>query len=176
MYARGTNQGSRGNGGRGRGRGRGKPNGDGIVDGRRPARIINVPVESRRKTWAQERRTMETVWVTETGCKIVPETSDAMHSVITRFNLFGTGSNLEKAVQKVEQWIREAKNKSSGTTAWAKTPAFDPKVWSMNYIQNQNQQRKMKFTKEMPVELSAVYDKAVCIEILLSTRTMAKSR
>lgn len=175
MRTRGGNmRGSANRGGRSN-RGRGQSSN---IDGRRPNRIINVPKESQRATVARERQMIETIWVTETGCRIVPQTAESTAGglIITRFDLFGTGNNLEKAVQKVENWIRQAKTKSSATTAWAKTPAYDPKAWSEEYNQSQVQKRKMNFTKEMPVELSSVYNNVVCFALCFSIYTLTKPR
>lgn len=133
-------------------------------DGRRPDHTIKVPPEYERETFNLERERIATLWKTETGCEIVPQTTEPRRLVITSFDIFGTGSNLERAIHKIEEWIRSSKTKSPATRVWAKTPAYDPKAWSKEWTEQQEQERKLKFTKEMPTEWKSIYKSPVrCI-------------
>jgi hypothetical protein len=125
--SRGSPQGGSPRGGAIRGRGQ---SGGNKLDGRRaraPHRVILVPVEFQRQTKDSERTRLIAAWKTETGCEVVPYGAD--RSIITRFELFGTSDKLDKATQKIEEWIRYSITKTSETTGWAKSSAHNRKDW-----------------------------------------------
>jgi hypothetical protein len=123
----GTSRGSPQRGGTFRGRGQSDGNNLHGKRARAPNRVIIVPVEFQRQTKDSERSRLITAWKTETGCEVVPRGSDRF--VITRFELFGISDKLDKATQKIEEWIRYSVTKTPETTGWAKLSAHIPKDW-----------------------------------------------
>ena len=137
-------------------------NRDGNRDGRRPNHIINVPPEYQRETFSLEREAMTARWKTETGCEILPQSKGPQRLIIERFEIFGATSHLEKAIQKIEEWIRSSRIKSAAAATWGKIPAYDPKVWGREYTEHQQQLWKQQFIREMPKEWESVYKSPVC--------------
>ncbi|EUC41931.1 hypothetical protein COCMIDRAFT_104846 [Bipolaris oryzae ATCC 44560] len=122
--------------------------------GKKPNKVIYVPPEFRRPTYAREREQIVSDVKVSTGCAVIPHWNkkwEQDHSIIYQFDIFGTGTALEKAVRHINQWISKAQNKTKDSSAWAKTPAFDPNKWYYEQVDDIKQRHKQRF-KEAPSE------------------------
>ncbi|EMD91375.1 hypothetical protein COCC4DRAFT_57592 [Bipolaris maydis ATCC 48331] len=122
--------------------------------GKKPNKVISVPVGFRRSTYAREREQIVSDVKVSTGCAVIPHWSyrrDQNESIIYQFDIFGTGTALEKAVRHINQWISKAQTKTKDSSAWAKTPAFDPNKWYYEQVDDLKQRHKQSF-KEAPSE------------------------
>ncbi|OAG13047.1 uncharacterized protein CC84DRAFT_1227927, partial [Paraphaeosphaeria sporulosa] len=139
---------------RGAYRGRGQSNGNNSDNRRAPNRVILVPAEYRRETKSSERMRIITTWKNETGCEVLPQLlsedgSGRSAGVIVKFELFGTTEKLDKATQKIEEWIRYSVTKTSETTKWVKLPAHIPKDWYHEHMRREQNERRKKFLRDM---------------------------
>ncbi|XP_014555428.1 hypothetical protein COCVIDRAFT_38785 [Bipolaris victoriae FI3] len=122
--------------------------------GKKPNKVISVPAGFRRPTYARERERIVSDVKVSTGCAVIPHWSYKQNqdqSIIYQFDIFGTGTALEKAVRHINQWISKAQNKTKDSSAWAKTPAFDPNKWYYEQVDDMKQRHKQIF-KEAPSE------------------------
>lgn len=145
-------------------------------DGRgAPNRVVTVPLEFRRQTLDPERRRLATVWKNETGCEVIPHSEPGpARTIITQFELYGTGDKLDQATQRIEGWIRQSVTKSSETTAWAKIPAHIAKDWSHDYNQKEQDEWKKKFTGDVKEEESYIYKSLVLDKSVISNSPFTK--
>ena len=126
--------------------------------GKKPNKVISVPVGFRRPTYAREREQIVSDVKASTGCAVIPHWNykrDQDQSIIYQFDIFGTGTALEKAVRHINQWISKAQNKTKDSSAWAKTPAFDSNKWYYEQVDDMKQRHKQSF-KEAPSEDSSL--------------------
>ncbi|KAL5465953.1 hypothetical protein PMIN06_000295 [Paraphaeosphaeria minitans] len=164
---RGDSRGSGAYRGRGRGRGRGQSDGDHPDSRRTPNRVIRVPAEYRRETKDSERTRILMTWENETGCRIVPQAlseEGTGRSVIVKFELFGTTEKVDKAIQKIEEWIQYAITKNSETTRWVKLPAHNPKEWYQKHMERDQEERRKKFLREMGEDEAMTYKSLITVD------------
>lgn len=157
----GTSHGGSRGGGASRARGQSYGNN---IDKRTPARIIHVPEELWRPTKDTERTRIVATWKNETGCEVIPQPQPehgSGRSVITKFELFGTTEKLDKATQKIEEWIDYSVSKTSETTGWANISAHNPKEWYQKHIETEQGYRKKKFLGDMPENEATTYKSLV---------------
>ena len=117
------------------------------IIGKKPNKVIAVPHEFRRHMWTRERDALVHDIKISTGCDICIHLDQ---SVISQFELFGSGASLEKAVRHINQWITKAPTKSKDSAAWAKMPAFDPDTWYYNQVEAMEAERKQQFKGPIP--------------------------
>ncbi|KAF2131619.1 hypothetical protein P153DRAFT_336064 [Dothidotthia symphoricarpi CBS 119687] len=115
--------------------------------GRKPNKVIPVPLEYRRKTLARERDVFVRDLEVKTGCEVELHWDQGR---ITQFDLFGSGAGVEKAVRHINQWISNAHVKSREAASWAKTPAFDANKWYYEEIEAMELEHKQKFKGPVP--------------------------
>jgi hypothetical protein len=123
-----------------------------VLKGKKPNKIVSVPLEFRRPSYSRERNLIVNDVKTSTGCDVVLHWNyqrDHDQGIIYQFDIFGTGAGLERAIRHVNQWILKAHSKSKDSAAWAKMPAFDPDKWYSEQIGEMEYQRKKGF-KESP--------------------------
>jgi hypothetical protein len=117
------------------------------LQGKKPNRVVSVPLEYRRQTLVRERDTLINDLRVETDCIVIP---NGNQTVIRSFYIFGSGSNVEKAVRHLNQWISKAHVKSIASSAWAKMPAYNSDKWYYNEVERLELERKQRFKGPLP--------------------------
>ncbi|CAO2650383.1 Nn.00g016750.m01.CDS01 [Neocucurbitaria sp. VM-36] len=117
------------------------------VIGKKPNKIIPVPQEYRRVTGARERDTLVNDLKIETDCTIVPLWDQGM---IYRFDIYGSGTGVEKAIRHLNQWISNAHFKSKDSSAWPKIPAFEFNEWYYDQVAEMEDDRTQMFKGPPP--------------------------
>lgn len=115
--------------------------------GRKPSKTIIVPNEYRPTIRPQDLERLTSHWHKETGCEVLY----VMRSrILVKFDIFGSGAPLEHAIRIINKWIQGANTRSSASSQWAKTPAFDPYQWYYDKINAMEAERKERFKGPMP--------------------------
>jgi hypothetical protein len=117
--------------------------------GKKPNKTIPVPSEYRRQTLARERDTLIYDIFVEANCSVVPHW-DQGSGKIKSFDIYGAGSNLEKAVTHVNRWISNAHVKTKESSAWAKLPAYDANRWHYDRVEEKEKESKQRFKGPVP--------------------------
>ncbi|KAF2856104.1 hypothetical protein T440DRAFT_494916 [Plenodomus tracheiphilus IPT5] len=118
-----------------------------IDKGRKPNKIIPVPPEYRRITLLRERDLLVHDLLINTNCVVVPHSDQ---SRITRFDIHGTSTAVERAVAQINKWIANAHIKSKASSAWAKMPAFNANDWYYDQVTEMETGRKQMFKEAVP--------------------------
>jgi hypothetical protein len=117
--------------------------------GKKPNRSIPVPSEYQRQTLARERDILVDHVLVEVNCYVVPHWDQGK---IRSFDIYGAGSNLDKAVAHINRWISNAHTKSMGSAAWAKMPAYDPNKWHYDRVEEKENESKHRFKGPVPLQ------------------------
>jgi hypothetical protein len=115
--------------------------------GKKPTKIVPVPHEYRRQTFARERDTLINDLRVETDCIVIPHWDQ---TTIKYFEIFGSGPNAEKAIRHLHQWISNAHVKSVASSAWAKMPAYNFDKWYYDEVEKLEIERKQRFRGPPP--------------------------
>lgn len=116
-----------------------------IEPGRKPNRIVPVPLEYQVVTLIRERDVLVNDILVQTSCVVVPRWD---HGKITRFELYGIGT--EQATVMINKWILKAHVSSKATSAWPRTSAFNPDEWYYQTIAELETDRKKMFKGPVP--------------------------
>ncbi|KAF1915204.1 hypothetical protein BDU57DRAFT_265645 [Ampelomyces quisqualis] len=118
--------------------------------GKKPSKVIPVPLEFRRRTHTTERDTLVHELEVEARCFLRPHSEQGR---ITSFEIFsapGAGSNVEGAVARINHWISTAHAKSSDSSAWAKTRAWHYNQWYYNEVAEIGEVSRKQYTGSKP--------------------------
>ncbi|KAF2272100.1 uncharacterized protein EI97DRAFT_485524 [Westerdykella ornata] len=115
--------------------------------GRKPTRIIYLPPEHRPDITPHSVRQYCDQWTKETGCGVVPV---FRYRKLERFELFGSGSQVDAATRSVNKWVEYAKSKRGGTLGWHKLSAFDVNRGYYDEINDMEADRKQMFRSAVP--------------------------
>ncbi|CAI6238966.1 unnamed protein product [Periconia digitata] len=121
--------------------------GPSIFSGRKPIRVIVVPSSQQRESARAERDRLILKWKTEYNCDVRILNSAG---VVTKFEIFGSGSGVNKTHQEINTWIRRPDPKSVHSAAWAKLPAYDENKWYDEQLRERDALRKQAFKGEPP--------------------------
>jgi hypothetical protein len=115
--------------------------------GKKPNRTVTVPLEYQRQTLTRERDTLVNDVQVETNCHVDPHLDQGK---IKSFDIYGAGSNLNKAVARINEWISNAHTKSRESAAWAKLPAYDANKWHYDRVEEKENESKQRFKGPVP--------------------------
>jgi hypothetical protein len=119
--------------------------------GQKPSKVIPVPLEFRRRTHATERDILVYELEVEARCFLRPHWDEGR---ITLFEIFGVPSaksNVEGAAARINHWIATAHSKSSDSSAWAKTKAWDFNQWYYNEIDQAGEMDRKRYIGPKPL-------------------------
>lgn len=109
-------------------------------------RTIPVHPEFRRETHKTEcDRLLQDVRV-DTGCIVLAYWD---HYKIVKFDVFG-GAGVESAVGMLNDWIAKGGERTKGSRAWAKMPAYNADQWYYGAVQQMEDARKEAFKTDEP--------------------------
>ncbi|KAH7414266.1 hypothetical protein DE146DRAFT_29117 [Phaeosphaeria sp. MPI-PUGE-AT-0046c] len=117
--------------------------------GKKPNKVIPVPNEYRRQTLAREGQILVNELRIGANCHVE---LDWDYNKIIKFEVYGTGADVERGVSQINRWISRAHTKSKDSSAWAKIPAYDFDDWYYDRIENIQDERKLLFKGPMPLE------------------------
>ncbi|KAF1840783.1 uncharacterized protein K460DRAFT_321268, partial [Cucurbitaria berberidis CBS 394.84] len=113
----------------------------------KPKKIVPVPPEFRRITHAAERDMLVNDVKIKTDCLVTPHWNQGK---IFQFDIYGSGAGLENAIAHLNHWISNAHVKSKDSSAWGKTPAFNPNQWYYDRVAELEGDRKQVFKGPAP--------------------------
>ncbi|KAF1956384.1 hypothetical protein CC80DRAFT_593832 [Byssothecium circinans] len=137
------------------------PRSNAQFSGRKPAQVINVPLEYRRATAFAEMERIAYTMKSEAGCEVDPKWDQGR---ITKFLIYGTGPNAEKAIGEINKWIMKAKTKSKESTAWAKTPAYDVNKWWYEQVWDKEAARKEMYKGPLPEDKDDSHEHVIIVD------------
>jgi hypothetical protein len=118
--------------------------------GKKPNKIIPVPPEYRRQTLTRERETLINDLRVDTNCHVVPHWDQG--GIIMSFDIYGTGSSVEKAIGRINQWISNAHVKAKAAASWAKLPGYNFNDWYYEQVEQHENIRKQLYKGPVPPE------------------------
>jgi hypothetical protein len=115
----------------------------------KPSRIIDVPPESRRRVLSNEREQLLQDVHLSTGCDVVARWGKD-HGAIYRFEIFGSGLGLDRAVRLLNDWVSQALKRSEKSSAWAKLETHDADKWYYDEVERLDEEWSQQFKGPVP--------------------------
>jgi hypothetical protein len=115
----------------------------------KPNRVIEVPPESQRRVFVNEREQLIQKVKLSTGCDVVPRWSKD-GGAIYRFEVFGSGSGLDKATRQLNDWVSQAHARSEKSSAWAKLNNHDANKWYYDEVDRLDDEWRQQFKGPIP--------------------------
>lgn len=118
-----------------------------VFSRKKPSKIISVPPELRRHTFARERDILVNEIKCSTGCSVNLHYEQGK---ISQLDIIGPGTNVDKAARQINQWVSKKHSKAKESSVWAKTRAFDPNKWYYEEVEEKERMRKQVFRGPIP--------------------------
>ena len=110
--------------------------------GKKPGRTITVSPELGRSFQYFEVKKVVDAWKFDLDCDVEPRFENGR---LIRFEIFGPSANLDVTYRAVKNWIEKSVTKSSASTSWAKTPAWENRKWTEDKLRQEEKDRKQVF-------------------------------
>jgi hypothetical protein len=117
-----------------------------------PNRVVEVPPESQRRVFHNERDRLVQDVKNSTGCDVVPRWSKdhGSGSAIYRFEVFGSGPAVDRATRLLNDWVANSNTRSEKSSAWAKLNGYDPDRWYYDEVERLDDMWKQQFKGPVP--------------------------
>ncbi|PVI02040.1 hypothetical protein DM02DRAFT_590162 [Periconia macrospinosa] len=120
--------------------------------GRTPSREVRVPHDRQREATYAEIDRLCKKWKSEYNCDV--RALGGSGGPITKFEIYGSGSGVDKTHKEIAEWILPLnEKKSKHSLAWAKIPAYNDWQWSWQQLREQESDQKQQFKGEAPEDV-----------------------
>jgi hypothetical protein len=118
----------------------------------KPNRIVEVPPESQRRVFPNEREHLVQNVKSSTGCDVVPRwfKDQGSESAIYRFEIFGSGPGVDRATRLLNNWVTHSHDRSEKSNAWAKLNGYDPDRWYYDEVERLDDEWRQQFKGPIP--------------------------